>query len=125
MFSPAPLNACGVSHDFFGRGELSQHGALTILNDGYNANPQSFASAMALAQGMRAGRRLVFVAGTMRELGDASAALHAEVATELAALAPEVLALVGDFVRHEGGAALGLLSVYSYTASAAAGITNR
>ncbi|HET9134931.1 MAG TPA: UDP-N-acetylmuramoyl-tripeptide--D-alanyl-D-alanine ligase [Gemmatimonadales bacterium] len=81
-----------------GRGELSQHGALTILNDGYNANPQSFASAMALAQGMRAGRRLVFVAGTMRELGDASDALHAEVATELAALAPEVLALVGDFV---------------------------
>jgi UDP-N-acetylmuramyl pentapeptide synthase len=34
----------------------------------------------------------------MKELGDASASLHEEIAAELAALAPDVLALVGDFV---------------------------
>jgi UDP-N-acetylmuramoyl-tripeptide--D-alanyl-D-alanine ligase len=81
-----------------GRGELQQHGALTVVNDGYNANPQSFRSAMALAQALRPGRRLVFVAGSMRELGDHADALHREVAAELAALEPELLALVGDFV---------------------------
>ena len=81
-----------------GRGELTQHGALTILNDSYNANPQSFGSAISLAGDLRAGRRLVFVAGTMRELGTESVALHAEVARELAALEPELLALVGEFV---------------------------
>jgi UDP-N-acetylmuramoyl-tripeptide--D-alanyl-D-alanine ligase len=81
-----------------GRGELVQHGRLTLLNDAYNANPESFRAAIALAQSLRTGRRLVFVAGTMRELGAESAALHRSVAQDLAALAPDVLALVGDFV---------------------------
>ena len=69
-----------------------------MLNDGYNANPQSFQSAIALAQALRPGRRLVFVAGTMRELGEHADALHAEVAGALAAMEPELLALVGEFV---------------------------
>lgn len=81
-----------------GRGELVEHGRMTIVHDGYNANPESFRSAIALAGAMRAGRRLVFVAGTMRELGQESETLHQEVAGALAELAPEVLALVGDFV---------------------------
>ena len=54
-----------------GRGELKQHGALTVLNDGYNANPQSFASVIALAQEMRTGKTLVFVA-----VGRAGAGAH-------------------------------------------------
>ena len=80
-----------------GRSELQQVGGLTLLNDCYNANPQSFASAIATAAAMRAGRRLVFVAGTMRELGAESARLHADVARDLVALAPDLLAAVGDF----------------------------
>lgn len=81
-----------------GRSELMERGGLTVLNDCYNANPQSFASAIATARAMRAGRRLVFVAGTMRELGPLSPRLHAEVAAELVALEPDLLAAVGDFV---------------------------
>ena len=81
-----------------GRGELLQVGNLTILNDCYNANPQSFRAAVATARSLRRGRRLVFVAGTMRELGAASPALHAEVARELVELEPDLLAAVGDFV---------------------------
>ena len=81
-----------------GRGELLQVGRLTILNDCYNANPQSFRAAMATARSLRRGRRLVFVAGTMRELGAESTALHAEVARDLVDLEPDLLAAVGDFV---------------------------
>jgi UDP-N-acetylmuramoyl-tripeptide--D-alanyl-D-alanine ligase len=81
-----------------GRGELIQEGALTILNDCYNANPQSFRAAIATASAMRGTRRLVFVAGTMRELGSESAALHQEIAEALVDLHPEMLAVVGDFV---------------------------
>lgn len=81
-----------------GRTELTQLGLMTVLNDCYNANPQSFASAIASARAMREGRRLVFVAGTMRELGAASSQLHAEVADQLVALKPDLLAAVGEFV---------------------------
>jgi UDP-N-acetylmuramoyl-tripeptide--D-alanyl-D-alanine ligase len=81
-----------------GRGELVQEGALTILNDCYNANPQSFRAAIATARSLRGDRRLVFVAGTMRELGEDAEALHREVAQALVDLRPDLLAAVGDFV---------------------------
>jgi UDP-N-acetylmuramoyl-tripeptide--D-alanyl-D-alanine ligase len=81
-----------------GRGELVQEGLLTILNDCYNANPQSFRAVIATAKAMRGERRLVFVAGTMRELGSESPRLHREIAEELVELHPELLAAVGDFV---------------------------
>ncbi len=80
-----------------GRGELLTSGGLTILHDAYNANPLSFRAAIATARALRQGRRLVFVAGTMRELGEASSELHAAIAGELVDLAPDVLAGVGEF----------------------------
>ena len=85
---------------------MLQEGSLTILNDCYNANPQSFRAAIATAAALRGKRRLVFVAGTMRELGVDSSALHLEVADALVQLNPDLLAAVGDFVpaleRHAG-----------------------
>jgi UDP-N-acetylmuramoyl-tripeptide--D-alanyl-D-alanine ligase len=81
-----------------GRSELLQEGGLTILNDCYNANPHSFGTAIATARELRAGRRLVFVAGTMRELGEEAEALHREVAERIVELDPEVIAAVGEFV---------------------------
>jgi UDP-N-acetylmuramoyl-tripeptide--D-alanyl-D-alanine ligase len=81
-----------------GRGELLQEGGLTILNDCYNANPQSFRAVIATATAIRGNRRLVFIAGTMRELGGDSVALHREVARALVELGPDLLAVVGDFV---------------------------
>jgi UDP-N-acetylmuramoyl-tripeptide--D-alanyl-D-alanine ligase len=81
-----------------GRGEWLQVGEFTVLHDAYNANPASFRAAIDLARALRGGRRLVFVAGTMRELGAGSAALHAEVASQLAALRPDILGVIGDFV---------------------------
>ena len=81
-----------------GRGDVAEHGRLTIFNDSYNANPASFRALVDLVRSMRAGRRLVFVAGTMRELGTQSTAEHVAIADALAALDPEVLAAVGEFV---------------------------
>ena len=81
-----------------GRGELLRNGRLTVLNDSYNANPASFRAAIATAAAMRGGRRLVFVAGTMKELGPDSARYHREIAEALVVLAPDLLVAVGDFV---------------------------
>ena len=66
-----PTSASALEHFTLpgGRGELMQVGRLTILNDCYNANPQSFRSAIETARALRDKRRLVFLAGTMRELG--------------------------------------------------------
>lgn len=116
----AAVDALGLDHEAAaralesfsipeGRGDLLQEGGLTILNDCYNANPQSFRAAIATAAALRDKRRLVFVAGTMRELGEDSTALHLEIADALVELKPDLLAVVGDFVpaleRH--AAALG------------------
>jgi UDP-N-acetylmuramoyl-tripeptide--D-alanyl-D-alanine ligase len=81
-----------------GRGELVERDGLTILNDSYNANPQSFRAVIATARALRRGRRLVFLAGTMRELGATAPALHAEIAQALVELDPDVLGAVGEFV---------------------------
>ncbi|HET8622539.1 MAG TPA: UDP-N-acetylmuramoyl-tripeptide--D-alanyl-D-alanine ligase [Gemmatimonadales bacterium] len=80
-----------------GRSELRQEGGLTILNDCYNANPPSFLAAIDTARALGRDRRLVFVAGTMRELGTDSARLHARIAEALVHLKPDVLAAVGEF----------------------------
>jgi UDP-N-acetylmuramoyl-tripeptide--D-alanyl-D-alanine ligase len=81
-----------------GRGELQQVGGMTILNDCYNANPASFRAAIDVARTLRAGRTLVFVAGTMRELGPDADELHRSIAAELVALEADTLAGVGAFV---------------------------
>jgi UDP-N-acetylmuramoyl-tripeptide--D-alanyl-D-alanine ligase len=81
-----------------GRGEILEAGGFTIVHDAYNANPSSFRAAIATARAMRPGRRLVFVAGSMRELGVDSARLHRDIAELLVALEPDLLAVVGEFV---------------------------
>ena len=80
-----------------GRGEVTEYGPLTILNDCYNANPASFLALIDVVRSIRGSRRLVFVAGTMRELGGDAARLHGEVARALVDLAPDLLAGVGEF----------------------------
>lgn len=82
-----------------GRGEIHRRGGFLVLHDAYNANPHSFRGTIDMARDLRAatGRRLVFIAGTMRELGPESARWHREVGEALRELRPEVLAVVGEF----------------------------
>ncbi len=83
-----------------GRGGLLEVGALTIVDDSYNANPSSLRAAVQLARWLaqRRGRPLVLVVGTMLELGGESARLHAAAAAEIAAARPDVVAAIGAFV---------------------------
>ena len=81
-----------------GRSEITTMGGMTVINDCYNANPQSLRAAIDLLTGIRGQRRAVVVVGTMRELGDTSAALHKEAASAVLAAGPDVVAAIGDFV---------------------------
>lgn len=80
-----------------GRGEMVQAGALTILNDCYNANPSSFLALIDIVRRIRGDRRLVFIAGTMLELGPDAERLHREIGQALVELSPDLLAAVGAF----------------------------
>lgn len=71
-------------------------GAL-LLDDTYNASPAAFASSIDVARRLADGskRRLVIVAGEMRELGDESAKAHQDVARWIAAARPALLVTLG------------------------------
>jgi UDP-N-acetylmuramoyl-tripeptide--D-alanyl-D-alanine ligase len=77
------------------RGELLAGPAgCTIINDAYNANPQSVAAALrVLAQ--TTGRR-IFVFGDMLELGEAGLAAHAAVGRQAAQTGVVLLITVGE-----------------------------
>jgi UDP-N-acetylmuramoyl-tripeptide--D-alanyl-D-alanine ligase len=78
---------------------------LVVVNDAYNANPDSMASALeTLARmGERAGRRTIAVLGEMRELGASSEEEHRAVGALAQRLAIDEVVVVGDGARaiHE------------------------
>jgi UDP-N-acetylmuramoyl-tripeptide--D-alanyl-D-alanine ligase len=53
---------------------------VTIVNDAYNANPDSMAAALRALAALGRGRRTWAVLGPMRELGPETAAAHADIA---------------------------------------------
>ncbi len=76
---------------------------VTLVNDAYNANPDSMRAALTALERMGEGRRTWAVLGTMLELGDESDALHAEVGAEVAARGVDELVVVGAGRRAAGG----------------------
>lgn len=77
---------------------------LTILNDTYNANPQSMKAALhTLAK--REGVKKIAVLGDMFELGDDAVRLHEEVGTCAAQCGIDVLVAVGELSGHMASAA--------------------
>lgn len=73
----------------------------TLIDESYNANPASMRAAIALlAQAVPGeGGRRIAVVGEMRELGDASDALHAELAEPLAAAGVDLVFLAGPMTE--------------------------
>jgi UDP-N-acetylmuramoyl-tripeptide--D-alanyl-D-alanine ligase len=73
----------------------------TVINDAYNANPDSVAAALRTLAGLdqAADGRTVAVLGEMRELGDASDAQHFEVGGLAASLGVDIILAVGQGAR--------------------------
>ena len=72
---------------------------VTVVNDAYNANPDSMRAALAALQAMGEGRRTWAVLGSMLELGEESDAEHAEVGAEAQRRGVDELVVVGETAR--------------------------
>ena len=72
---------------------------VTIVNDAYNANPDSMRAALAALEVMGRGRRTWAVLGSMLELGDESDDDHAEVGAEAQRRGVDELVVVGATAR--------------------------
>lgn len=84
---------------------------VTVVNDAYNANPESMRAALETLAGIgaRSGRRTVAVLGEMLELGAASTAEHERVGRLARRSGVDRLVVVGDGARsvHDGALAEG------------------
>jgi len=80
-----------------GRLELLERAdGVTIINDAFNANPQSTRAALETLTGIADQRRTIAVLGDMRELGDTATAAHRDIGRCVAELGIDVLVTVGN-----------------------------
>lgn len=78
-------------------------GGVTVLNDSYNANPDSMAAALAALAGVRTGGKRIAVLADMKELGAASAEAHRRLGQEVTKAGIDCLLTYGEQARliHE------------------------
>ena len=74
-------------------------GGVRVINDAYNANPESMAAALKTARVMAADNRLIAVLGHMAEIGPIAGEAHERVGDLAARLRVERLVTVGDGAR--------------------------
>jgi UDP-N-acetylmuramoyl-tripeptide--D-alanyl-D-alanine ligase len=72
---------------------------VTVINDAYNANPESMRAALQTLADLGRGRRTWAILGAMLELGDESIAAHTAVGTLVVRLNIDRLVVVGREAR--------------------------
>jgi UDP-N-acetylmuramoyl-tripeptide--D-alanyl-D-alanine ligase len=88
-----------------GRLEVTERpDGITIVNDAFNANPDSVRAALETLAAMAAGRRTVAVLGEMAELGELTRQGHEEAGRRAADVGVDILVTVGS-VEAEAAAA--------------------
>lgn len=92
---PARISRVGADAVPAGRGNRVRVGAITLIDDSYNANPASMAAALR-ALGTESGRTIA-VLGEMFELGDDGERLHAGMADACSAI--DRVVCVGEAMR--------------------------
>jgi len=79
---------------------------VVVVNDAYNANPESMAAALKTARRMAAGTRLIAVLGHMAELGPVSLEEHERLGELVVRIGVERLVTVGEPARAIARAAI-------------------
>jgi len=77
-------------------------GDVTIINDAYNANPESMTAALETLTAIPASGNTFAILGKMHELGDSSDAIHVQVANLASRLGVTQVIAVGDAAKSYG-----------------------
>ncbi len=116
--------AASVAHEAGRLCPVELTGGILLLDDTYNANPESVASSLKTARQLatQRGVPLVLVLGEMRELGELSQGLHRQIGEAAASHRPELLVTVAGDARliGEAAAARGIRAEFVADAEAAA-----
>jgi len=96
--------------------ERIETGRLTILDDSYNANPESARASVRVLAGFHGRGRRVLVLGDMLELGARGPELHRDIGIEAARAGLSMLVAVGDLAASAAQGAVdgGLASVVRF-----------
>ncbi|MGO3797024.1 MAG: UDP-N-acetylmuramoyl-tripeptide--D-alanyl-D-alanine ligase, partial [Pauljensenia sp.] len=105
------LGTVDIADSLSGAGALSPHRMavsrvevdghpVTVIDDAYNANPDSMRAGLQALASLAHGHRTIAVLGEMLELGDTSEALHRQVGDLAEQLGIDVVIVVGDAAGH-------------------------
>ncbi len=88
------------------RGRVSQVAGMTLINDAYNANPQSMQAALEMLTDYPADGNKFAVLGEMLELGNLSASAHVQLGEQVAQKSIDGLVAVGTYAPQMVEAAI-------------------
>ena len=88
------------------RSQVLRAANITILNDTYNANPDSTLAALAVLHSVQTSGKKIAVLADMLELGPASEAMHREIGKAIAQYGVDILLTIGPAARFIHDAAL-------------------
>ncbi len=98
--------ALGTAQPETGRQEvLAAPAGFTVINDAYNANPDSMRASLSTFAALKVAGRRIAVLGDMGELGSFAPGLHTEVGTFAAACGLDYLVCVGTLAQNIAAAA--------------------
>ena len=105
--SPALIKTgLGVEHKLSQRVEAVRYGDLEVIDDTYNANPQSMREAMQILKDHITEGRKFLVVGDMLELGDGEQSAHQQMGKEAAGHEFDFFVTVGELSGLAGNAAV-------------------
>ena len=106
MTPTAVAAALGGAQAESGRQEVLQAaGGFTVINDAYNANPDSMRASLSTFTALKVAGCRIAVLGDMGELGDFAPALHREIGAFAAECGLDRLVCVGELARNIADAA--------------------